>query len=506
MSIPTTSRADLVGRIEELARDHPDTVAFAVAAPDGALESLTYAQLLATSRRFRDHLRRLGTGPETLIVLDLDNDPLYLSYLFGTWMHGGSVLPISTTLPVADKQALLGLVKDAIGPTLVLDAAAGAQLRETLLAGGGASAGAPPTRPPSTGDERSAPYLYLTSGGSTGLPKVVSYTFRGVGRSSSPHATGVPEPGGVDGTRLVCGDLYSTGKLTLALHVVLTGCRVITMRDFAVDTVTAVLREHTVYSLCLSPFHMGRILVHPDLETSVYRRLDRVSHGGTQCPQWVKRGWIGLVGAKRVHEVYSSSEVGGSARPIMCDGQEWLRRPGTVGRGQGIRILDEQGKDVAPGTIGEVFVAQSSGPANYYVGSSELRVAADDPTYVSVADLGWLDEDGYLFIADRLSEALRIDGQTVYPSMLEEVIGEHPLVADVAVVGVVDAGGRLLLHAVVEPVSHAAGRLDGNTVLDHCRQRLDEARVPRTVQFTERLPRTREGKMRRSVVREIAAG
>ncbi|SCF07613.1 bile acid-coenzyme A ligase [Micromonospora haikouensis] len=500
MSIPTTTRADLVGRIAELARTCPDTVAFAVAAPDGRLESLTYAELFATSCRFRDHLRELGAGPEMLVVLDLDNEPLYLSYLFGTWMHGGAVLPVSTTLPAPDKRSLLGLVETAIGPTLVVDAAASAGLRESLRTG--------PVTPPgeSPGDgEGATPYLYLTSGGSTGLPKVVSYTFRGVGRSSSPHATGGREPVGLDGTRLVCGDLHSTGKLTLALHVVLTGCRVVTMRDFAVDTVTAVLREQTVYSLCLSPFHMGRILVHPDLDTAAYRRLGRVSHGGTHCPQWVKRGWIGLVGAKRVHEVYSSSEVGGSARPIMCDGQEWLRRPGTVGLGQGIRILDEQGADVKPGTIGEVFVAQTTGRANYYVGSSELRAAADDPTYVSVADLGWLDEDGYLFIADRLSETLRIDGQTVYPSMVEEAIGEHPLVADVAVVGVVDGTGQLRLHAVVEPVPGAAGRLDATAVLDHCRQRLDEVRFPRVVQFTERLPRTREGKMRRSVVREIAA-
>ncbi|WP_433733961.1 AMP-binding protein [Nocardia sp. CA-129566] len=292
----------------------------------------------------------------------------------------------------------------------------------------------------------------MTSGGSTGRPKIMPFPLRWAGNRRMPYrSAGLPDDDKRQNvgaaTRLICGNLYHTGNLAPATHVLLTGSAVITMHDFDAAHTVELLHHHSVYSLALAPGHMMAILTLPDLDRNVFRSLARVTHGAAPCPRWVKLGWIDLVGAERLFEIYYSSELSGAGRPIIVNGTEWLAKPGTVGRGEGIRILDENGEDAPPGVIGEIHAAEEFGRAHDYVGTQRLR-RADGNGYVSVADLGWLDEDGYLFLVDRMSETIRIDGATVHPGAVEAVIAELPQVADVAVVGLHDERGKPYLHAL----------------------------------------------------------
>jgi acyl-coenzyme A synthetase/AMP-(fatty) acid ligase len=128
--------------------------------------------------------------------------------------------------------------------------------------------------------------------------------------------------------------------------------------------------------------------------------------------------------------------------------------------------------------------------------------AVGAPGHVSVADLGWLDEDGFLFLADRTSDRMVVAGHEVRPGPIEEVIGGHPDVVDVAVVGLAGEDGDLVLHALVQPRPGASVTVA--QVLERCREALSPHEVPTVVRFTTALPRTEEGKMRRSVVRSLA--
>lgn len=507
MTSSPPSAAALLDRLTALAAEHPDRTAFVVAEPDGPETVLTFPGLLASARRLAGLFTGAGVGAGDVVVLAPQNHPAYLGLVFGAWCAGAAVLPISPSFSAADRGRLLDVVDARLGRPVLVDGTPHDRYG-TLLLDPGVDTGLtlhgelPPAREPAA----DAPYLFMTSGGTTGLPKIMPMPLRWVGGERSPYGpAGLSAPAPTrTRTRMICGSLHHAGNFTVGMHVLLTGAAVIVLRRFDAALAVDLLRRHDVYSLGLAPYYMMQILGLPDLDPAVFDGVARITHGAAPCPHWVKRAWIDLVGPDRILEVYYSSELGGAGRPIIASGAEWLRRPGTVGRAESVRILDERGRDVPAGVVGEIYTRQSYGQARDYVGDHRLRRAPDDPDYVSVADVGWLDPDGYLFLADRMSEVLTIDGHSIYPSRVEEVIGEHPAVADVAVVGLTGEDGRPYVHALVEP---APGRgLTGADVRDWCAARLPEAERPGVVQFTGRLPRTAEGKMRRSVVREMSQG
>lgn len=506
----------LLDRLTDIADQAPRQLAFVVADPGGGERSRTFAEIRSESGEFAARLAAAGVTGGDVVVVAVENHIVYYSLVFAAWRAGAAVLPISPYLDPGDRDALLDVVAAKLGRPVLVDTAAHPRYDTVVLDPADRFDVVPAAAAPDghrrgpAGDDATAadrPHLYMTSGGSTGLPKVMRFKLSWAGKRDMPYrSAGLADPSGRrsgTATRLVCGSLYHTGNFAPSTHVLLTGSAVITMSDFDPGLVCALLRRHEVYSMGITPGHMMGMLAAADLDRGAFDRLTRVSHGAAPCPGWVKRGWIDLVGPKRLFEVYYSSELSGAGRPMVVDGEQWLRKPGTVGQATDVRILDADGRDVPAGVIGEIFVRLSYGAANGYVGDRELRRAPDDPAYVSVADLGWLDEDGFLFLADRMSETIDIGSVTVYPSRVEEVIGDHPDVADVAVVGLWTEDGRPYLHALVQPVPTA--QLSATAVRQLCRSALTEAEVPETVQFTAVLPRTAEGKMRRSVLRDMTS-
>ncbi|ASW54777.1 class I adenylate-forming enzyme family protein [Plantactinospora sp. KBS50] len=523
--------AALHERISEFAENAPERLAFVVAGPDGTCDQQTFAELRDDSIALAALFADSGLGPGEVLVVAIRNHISYLSLVFGAWRARVPVLLLSPGLGGTERDQLAALVAAELGRPVFVDSAPHPRY-DTFVVGAGrtptfvpgpAPANAPvpadpptpapadltPADPPapSPGDPAAGadetPYLFLTSGGATGLPKVMPYQLRFTGRSETPYSksglrsgTHTRTPGSA--TRLICGNLFHTGNFAPSLHVLLTGSTVITMSRFDPELLCQLLRRHDVYSLGITPLHMMQVLTMPGLDPEPFAGLTRVTHGAAPCPRWVKQGWIDLVGADRLFEIYYSSELGGSSQPVIVSGVDWLRRPGTVGQPAGARVLDAEGRDVPPGTIGEVYFPQTYGRAHGYVGDRALRTAATVPGHVSVADLGWLDEDGYLFIADRMSDVLDIDGHRVLPSVVEEVIGRHPAVADVAVAGTAAEDGATVLYALVQLLPGAD--LGEDDVLDLCRGSLAAHEVPTLVRFTTAIPRTEEGKMRRSVI------
>lgn len=185
----------------------------------------------------------------------------------------------------------------------------------------------------------------------------------------------------------------------------------------------------------------------------------------------------------------------------IISAEEWRRKPGSVGRaapGLELRILDEDGRELSPGEPGLVYVSPTGGVRFAYAGAPEKTEQAYRGDLFTVGDMGYLDEDGYLFLTDRKTDLIISGGANVYPAEVEAALYQHPAVADVAVVGVPDDEWGEAVKAVVQP----RGPVSEDALIAFCRDHLAHYKCPRTVDFVEVLPRDENGKVRKRELRE----
>ena len=229
--------------------------------------------------------------------------------------------------------------------------------------------------------------------------------------------------------------------------------------------------------------------------------------GGAPCPEWLMRAWIDWLGADVMHEAFGPSErIGGT----FITGREWLLHPGSVGRpaaGSRLRILDPEGGELPPGEVGEIHLMPAGGPGSTY------RYVGADPDrkpdgWESMGDMGWLDADGYLYLADRKGDMILTGGRNVYPAEVEAAIEEHPAVRSCAVIGLPDEELGQVLHAIVETAGEAepdAG-VPTDELRAHVAERLVSYKVPRSFELVDEPLRDDAGKLRRSALREARLG
>jgi bile acid-coenzyme A ligase len=245
---------------------------------------------------------------------------------------------------------------------------------------------------------------------------------------------------------------------------------------------------------------MRRIIMLPGVREGQrdFSSIQAIQSSAAPCPIWLKQAWIDLLGPEKVHEVYGSAEGIGAT---MIRGDEWLEHQGSVGRPVNceLRILDEAGNDLPPGEVGEIFTrpTETDGPTFQYVGAPNAKSTPDG--FYSIGDLGWLDANGYLFIADRRTDMIVSGGANVYPAEVEAALHDHPAIADLAVVGVPDEEWGRRVHAVVQPADPAhpppVAELDA-----WARERITSYKVPKTYELVAELPRNEAGKIRRSAL------
>jgi bile acid-coenzyme A ligase len=215
--------------------------------------------------------------------------------------------------------------------------------------------------------------------------------------------------------------------------------------------------------------------------------------GSAPCPQWLMRCFIEWLGPDVMREVYGGTErIGGTS----ITGREWLEHPGSVGRptaASKIRILDpETGAELPTGEIGEVYMMPVGGQGSTYryVGAGSR---ATEDGWESVGDMGRLDEDGYLYLADRRTDMILSGGRNIYPAHVEAAIDEHPAVSSSAVIGLPDEEMGQTVHAIVQ----AAAAITGDELREYLQERIVHYAIPRSVEFVDSPLRDEAGKVRR---------
>jgi bile acid-coenzyme A ligase len=336
----------------------------------------------------------------------------------------------------------------------------------------------------------------MCSGGSTGRPKIIV-----------DHMPGEYDPDGPglhtllqipnDGVLLNAGPLYHNGPFLFSSLALFAGATVVGMNRFDAEEALRLIEKHKVQWVSLVPTMMHRIWSLPQAVRERYdlSSLRTVLHMAAPCPAWLKRAWIDWLGGEKIWEIYAGTEGGGST---FIRGDEWLQRPGSVGRAAGgaeVRAVREDGSACPPGEIGELFFRPAGGKPSHYIGAEE-KVREDG--WFSIGDLGHIDADGYVFLADRRTDLIIRGGANIFPAEVEAALEEHPSIVSAIVVGLPCEEMGRRVHAILELEPGAT--VDVGEVHAFLSARLTKYKLPESYEISAAPLRDEAGKARRSAL------
>ncbi|GAA2107503.1 AMP-binding protein [Streptomyces synnematoformans] len=460
-----------------LAARHPDRTAVISVRPDGAETCLTWSELERRSNAAARALAAAGVGEDGVVVVSLPNGIPHIVWTTAAWKTGALVVPVNPAPPEREHADLLARVPGAPvvgGPAVPPDPPAAA------------ADGAPF---PSAGVPRSA----ALTGGSTGTSRIVLRRHPWTYDPEAPSPAGYTLAGmRIGQVQLVSLPMYHGGFLETHNGLAMEHT-VVVMERFSPTLFLRLVERHRVGFMVLVPTLMRAAASVPGVESFDLGSVEALYHGSGGCHESDKRRWLGLLSPERVYEDYGSVEDIGF---LAIRGDEWLKHPGSAGRPSGdvrVRRLDDGGADAPAGVVGNVYIRSSRSTRPRYLGGGPPLAERDG--FLTVGDLGYLDDGGYLYLVDRRADMINVGGINVYPAEAEGVLAELPGVADVAVVGRPHDVLGAAVHALVVP---AAGGRPRTADLDaHCRGRLVRTKVPVSYTFVDRLPRDAVGKLRR---------
>lgn len=476
---------------------------------------LTWAQADEILNRAVNGLLALDLGPARRIAVYAENSvEAVLGHVAGL-LAGASVVPVNFHLTAAEAAYIMENSRSTVvltGPEnadRALEAAAQAGIdlviawrtpaTEGLRSWPDFLAAAGDHEPPA--DLPPLPNLLYTSG-TTGFPKgtpLPPNMYAGGGTLTEHIEALRAQPLTMFGPHLVVGPLYHTGPL-YGVRTFAAGNQVVLLGRFDPEAILAAIERWQVKISIMVPTHFIRLLELPDEVKGKYdlSSMLLVTHTGSACPIDVKRAMIEWWGPVFV-EVYGGSEAGAVT---VIDSNEWLAHPGSVGRAMApfeALVVDEAGRPVPPGTEGRLYFRDSTGRGIVYHDDPEkARAAHLEPGVFTLGEIGYVDEEGYVYVTDRFSDMVLSGGVNLYPAEAEKVLFEHPDVIDAACIGVPDREMGEQLKALVVSRDPA---LTEEALLAFCRERLSHYKCPRSVDFLAELPRTAMGKLNKRDLR-----
>ena len=494
-----------------IAREQPDLTA--VVDPSG--REIDYRTLAQDADRYGQGLRRLGLSVGDVVVVMLPNGIELLALYFAALECGFYIVPINWHLTgpevayiVEDSEAKAFVAHERFGDAATV--AAAALPGETRFAVG-ELAGFRPLAELADGSGRpdsrtlGAPMVYTS--GTTGKPKGVKRPLTGVSPDAVPVASsaffaifGITP---FDDHVHICGSpLYHTAVLNFVGISIQLGHTAVLMERFDAEEMLRLIERHRVTHSHMVPTQFTRLLALPEGVREKYdvSSLRAMIHGAAPCPDEVKRAmldWWGPV----VIEYYAATEGGGAS----ITATEWLTKPGSVGKAwpySVIKILDDHGEEVATGETGLVYMKMGQSNFDYHKSEQKTRESRVGDLF-TVGDIGYLDEDGYLYLCDRKSDMIISGGVNVYPAEIESELVMHPAVADVAVFGVPDEQWGETIKAVVQPAEgvEPSEQLTAD-INAFAAARLARYKLPKIVEYIDVLPRDDNGKLYKRKLRD----
>jgi len=472
------------------AQSDPDGVALIVVGVDGTEQALTWQQLDRRANQWARTLAGRGAGHGSLVGIAIPNCADLALAALACWKIGAVPVPMRWDLPDWERERLL----DALHAAIVIDQGNCAQLSTSAAA-----------QSTDDLDVVVSPRINgICSSGSTGLPKVILNTNPAMWspRLAEPflaHWTPVSRPQ----TILVPGPMYHTngfGPLTYLLG----GDRLVVLEKFGATLVLDAVERHRVTMFTATPTMLARIADVPGVEERDLSSVVWIMQGAAAMPAELLRRWFDLLSPEQVVMAYGMTENLGLT---ALRGDEWLTHPGSVGRGfrdTEIRILDETGAPVPTGELGEIFLRAPMNASYEYLGGAKPLAATADG-FGSAGDIGHLDADGYLYIADRRTDMIVTGGANVFPAEVENALIAHHDIADVVVLGLKDRDWGRRVHAVVQ-LADGVDAVTEQQVIQYAKSRLTGYKVPKTVEFVDEIPRTAATKVSRSAMTEARGG
>ncbi|SHN21076.1 AMP-binding protein [Streptomyces yunnanensis] len=488
-----------------------------------------YPEFLDRAARIATGLAAWGVTPGDRVAVVLRNEPAHLEITTAAAQLGAAAVPVNWHFRQDDLRHVLTDSGSAVvfAHTDLLDAVTavlpeGVRVVEVAVPPGVAAAcgtTAPPVtgrypvlddwladRPPLARPAEARPPTVIYSSGTTGRPKGVLREPVGSDRLAEAVTSFLEyfavAPGG---RTLIPAPLYHASPSQHAVLALAAGLDITLMPRFDAEEFLRLVERHRIEQAQVVPTMFVRLLRLPKDVRERYdlSSLSSVVHAAAPCPPHIKHAMIDWLGPV-LREYYGGSETGAVT---WCDSAEWLSHPGTVGRAQGTCAVTVLGSDGAPlpaGATGEIYVRPAENwPRFSYLGDPGKRAAMEAPGrlgYVTLGDIGHLDEDGYLYLSDRRNDLVISGGVNIYPAEIEGCLLALDGVHDVAVFGIPDEefGEALAAHLETDP----GVRLTAAAVRAHVAERLARYKVPRTVVFERRLPRDESGKLFKRQLRD----
>ncbi|MGH9048564.1 MAG: acyl-CoA synthetase [Acidimicrobiia bacterium] len=498
-----------------IAQEDPDHLA--VVDPDE--REISAGELLASCNQLVHGLRDLGLQQGDAIAMVLPNGVEVFELYLAVLQAGFYLVPINTHLVgpeiayiVQDCEAKAFVVHERFSGVCIAAADEIDFPKDGRFAVGDVPGfrsydelkdGQPATLP----DNRTTGAVMNYTSGTTGRPKGVRRPLTGV----------APDDGAIgfsgmlflfqlqphDDNVHICGSpLYHTAVLVFAGGALHAGHAVVLMDKWIPEDMLRLIEKYRVTNSHMVPTQFHRLLALPDDVRAKYdmSSLRHMVHAAAPCPPDVKRRmieWWGNV----IDEYYAASEGGGT----IVFAEEWMQKPGTVGKPwpiSEIAILDDDGNERPAGEIGTVYMHMQTGNFEYYKDKDKTEKSRHGK-FFTVGDIGYLDDDGWLFLRDRKTDMIISGGANIYPAEIESELLSHPKVGDAAVFGIPHEDWGEEVKAVIEP---AAGSEPGpelaDEILAFCRDRLARFKTPRSIDFVAEMPRDPNGKLYKRKLRD----
>jgi long-chain acyl-CoA synthetase len=503
----------------KVAKKHPDRLAVAYGS-----QRMTFGEMDRTVTVLGNRLRALGMQEGDRFCMMAGNSIPWYAMLLTADKYGFSLVPLNYRYKFDEVNYIIG---DSDAKSLFIDRERIAVFRDRI-------GELPPavrdrifciSDPPATGtwfrpfsslledpDEREPPDIPLVHGatlmnytsGTTGRPKGV------IRRGMTPEIVLAmreylsdfwgyrPED-----THGVFGALYHGAPMMHAYINSVMGASVVILtvdKGFSAEEALKMIQDYKVNTAHMVPAMFIRILDLPEETRKKYdmSSLRKVMHAAAPCPVDVKRKIIDYFGPGVVWEYYGGSEGGGT----MITDAEWLKKPGSVGKPwpmAEVRIYDDDNRLLPPHQLGTIYMTAGSFGFEYHKDKKKTEAAYVEGCF-TMGDMGYLDEDGYLFIVDRKSDMVISGGVNIYPAEIENVIHSHPAVLDVAVFGVPDEKWGEAIKAVVQ--LSEGKQATAEEIMQWCEERLSKIKKPKSVDFVDELPRDINGKIYKRKIRD----